>query len=114
MKAILAAKSRKGMYHHPLRRPPGCTGHAEMLSPTSALMGLGYTKVVLSRTDDSRGHPGTPVSACGTGSGDWRTHCSHQDGDRIAVDLFTKKIDILVDAAILQQRKKMLNTRKRN
>ena len=82
----------------------------EMLSPTSALMGLGYTSVVL--ITDGRfsgeargpciGHV-APEAAIG---GPIALVC---DNDLIEIDLFRKKIDISVDAKTLEQRKKTGN-----
>jgi dihydroxy-acid dehydratase len=78
----------------------------EMLSATSALMGVGYKQVVL--ITDGRFSGGTrgpcighvaPEAAVGGPIAFVR------DGDSIAVDLFTKKIDLLVDAKTLADRK---------
>jgi dihydroxy-acid dehydratase len=79
----------------------------EMLSPTSALMGFGYTSVVL--ITDGRFSGGTRGPCIG--------HVSPEaaiggpialvlENDRIEIDLFKKKIDIIVDEKILSQRKK--------
>ena len=110
MKAIIARKIQEGdVIIIRYEGPRGAPGMPEMLSPTSALMGLGYTKVVL--ITDGRFSGGTrgpcighvaPEAAIGG------PIALINDGDPIAVDLFTKKIDILVDAAILQQRKNVL------
>jgi dihydroxy-acid dehydratase len=79
----------------------------EMLSPTSALMGLGYSRVVL--VTDGRFSGGTrgpcighvaPEAAAGGPVGLVR------DGDLIAVDLFERRIDLLVEPAELADRKK--------
>jgi dihydroxy-acid dehydratase len=89
--------------------PRGAPGMPEMLSPTSALMGLGYTQVVL--ITDGRFSGGTRGPCIGhvapeaaVGGPIALVH----EGDRIAIDLFAKKIDILVDAPTLEQRKKVL------
>jgi dihydroxy-acid dehydratase len=87
--------------------PRGAPGMPEMLSATSAMMGMGYKDVVL--ITDGRFSGGTrgpcighvaPEAAAGGPIAFVR------DGDRIAVDLFAKKIDLLVDAATLESRKK--------
>ncbi len=79
----------------------------EMLSPTSALMGLGYEKVVL--VTDGRFSGGTrgpcighiaPEAAIGG------PIALVQDGDTISVDLFARTLDLDVDAAMLAKRKK--------
>jgi len=86
--------------------PRGAPGMPEMLSATSALMGVGYKKVVL--ITDGRFSGGTRGPCIG--------HVAPEavvggpiafvrDGDSIAVDLFTRKIDLLVDAKTLADRK---------
>jgi dihydroxy-acid dehydratase len=78
----------------------------EMLSPTSALMGLGYTRVVL--VTDGRFSGGTrgpcighvaPEAAVGGPIG------LVQDGDTIRVDLHERRLDLLVDEAELDRRR---------
>jgi dihydroxy-acid dehydratase len=79
----------------------------EMLSPTSALMGFGYTRVVL--ITDGRFSGGTRGPCIG--------HVSPEaaiggpialvlDNDQIGIDLFEKKIELLVDKKTLAYRKK--------
>ncbi|MFA5221819.1 MAG: dihydroxy-acid dehydratase [Methanoregula sp.] len=108
MKAILAREIREGdIVIIRYEGPRGAPGMPEMLSPTSAMMGLGYKRVVL--ITDGRFSGGTrgpcighvaPEAAIGG------PIAFVQDGDQIEIDLFAKKIDILVDAAILDARKK--------
>ena len=108
MKAILAKKIREGdVIVIRYEGPRGGPGMPEMLSPTSALMGLGYTKVVL--VTDGRFSGGTrgpcighvaPEAAIGG------PIAFVQNGDRIEVDLYKKKIDLRVDAKEVQKRKK--------
>ena len=110
MKAILAREIREDdVIIIRYEGPRGAPGMPEMLSPTSALLGLGYTRVVL--ITDGRFSGGTrgpcighvaPEAAVG---GPIALVC---DGDRIAIDLFTRKIEILVDAATLAQRRNVL------
>ena len=78
----------------------------EMLSPTSALVGLGYHRVVL--VTDGRFSGGTrgpcighvaPEAAAGGPIG------LVLDGDLIAVDLFEKRIDLIVDEKVLAERR---------
>jgi dihydroxy-acid dehydratase len=87
--------------------PRGAPGMPEMLSPTSALMGFGYNRVVL--VTDGRFSGGTrgpcighvaPEAAAGGPIG------LIEEQDRIEIDLFAKKIDLKVDGKILEQRKK--------
>ncbi len=86
--------------------PRGGPGMPEMLSPTSALVGLGYTRVVL--VTDGRFSGGTrgpcighiaPEAAIGGPIGLVR------DGDRIRVDLHERRLDLLVDDAELARRR---------
>jgi dihydroxy-acid dehydratase len=110
MKAILAREIREGdVIIIRYEGPRGAPGMPEMLSPTSALMGLGYTKVVL--ITDGRFSGGTRGPCIGhvapeaaVGGPIALVH----EGDQIAIDLFAKTIEILVEAPILEQRKKVL------
>jgi dihydroxy-acid dehydratase len=79
----------------------------EMLSPTSALMGFGYTRVVL--ITDGRFSGGTRGPCIGHVSPEAAIGgpiALVKENDRIDIDLFEKKIDLLVDEKILSQRKK--------
>ena len=86
--------------------PRGGPGMPEMLAPTSALMGLGYTRVAL--ITDGRFSGGTrgpcighvsPEAAVGGPIGLVR------DGDRVRIDLFDRRIDLLVDEQELARRR---------
>jgi dihydroxy-acid dehydratase len=108
MKAILAEKIREGdVVIIRYEGPRGGPGMAEMLSPTSALMGFGYKRVVL--ITDGRFSGGTrgpcighvaPEAAIGGPIAFVR------DGDLIEVDLYSRKIDLLVPKKELDVRKK--------
>jgi dihydroxy-acid dehydratase len=108
MKAILGRKIREGdVVIIRYEGPRGGPGMAEMLSPTSALMGLGYTKVVL--ITDGRFSGGTrgpcighvaPEAAIGG------PIAFVQEGDMIEVDLFKREIDLLVPKKEMESRKK--------
>ena len=108
MKAILAKKIREeDVVIIRYEGPRGGPGMAEMLSPTSALMGFGYKKVVL--ITDGRFSGGTrgpcighvaPEAAIGG------PIAFVEDGDLIKVDLFTKKIDLLIPKKEIDIRKK--------
>ncbi|MBP2133484.1 dihydroxy-acid dehydratase [Methanomicrobium sp. W14] len=87
--------------------PKGGPGMPEMLSPTSALMGLGYTRVAL--VTDGRFSGGTrgpcighvaPEAAVGGPIG------LVEEGDIISVDLYEKKLDLLVDESELSRRRR--------
>jgi dihydroxy-acid dehydratase len=108
MKAILAKKIREGdVIVIRYEGPRGGPGMPEMLSPTSALMGLGYTKVVL--VTDGRFSGGTRGPCIGHVAPEAAVGgpiAFVQNGDLIEVDLFSKKIDLCVDAKEIQKRKK--------
>ena len=108
MKAILSREIKEGdVIIIRYEGPRGVPGMPEMLSPTSALMGFGYTNVAL--ITDGRFSGGTRGPCIG--------HVAPEaavggpialviEKDQIAIDLFRKKIDILIDAKTLEQRKK--------
>lgn len=108
MKAILARQIHEGdVIVIRNEGPRGAPGMPEMLSPTSALMGFGYTKVVL--ITDGRFSGGTrgpcighvaPEAAVGGPIG------LVKEGDAITIDLFTRKIDLDVSTKTLEQRRK--------
>jgi len=107
MKAILGREINEGdVVVIRYEGPKGGPGMPEMLSPTSALVGLGYHRVVL--VTDGRFSGGTrgpcighvaPEAAAGGPIG------LVQDGDLIAVDLFEKRIDLIVDEKVLAERR---------
>ncbi|MDD2787454.1 dihydroxy-acid dehydratase [Methanoculleus sp.] len=85
--------------------PRGGPGMPEMLSPTSALMGLGYARVAL--VTDGRFSGGTrgpcighvaPEAAVGGPVG------LVEDGDEIVIDLYAKTLDLIVERATLEER----------
>ena len=108
MKSILAREINEGdVIIIRYEGPRGAPGMPEMLSPTSALMGFGYTRVVL--VTDGRFSGGTrgpcighvaPEAAIGG------PIALVEENDRIKIDLFAKKIDLIVDEKTLIQRKK--------
>lgn len=86
--------------------PKGGPGMPEMLSPTSALVGLGYSRVAL--VTDGRFSGGTkgpcighvaPEAAAGGPIAFIR------EGDMISINLYEKKIDLLVDPGEMEKRK---------
>jgi dihydroxy-acid dehydratase len=108
MKAILGKAIKEGdVVIIRYEGPRGAPGMPEMLSPTSALMGLGYKKVVL--ITDGRFSGGTrgpcighvaPEAAIGG------PLAFVQDKDSIEIDLHTKTINLDVPKKVLDQRKK--------
>ena len=108
MKAILGKKIREGdVIILRYEGPRGAPGMPEMLSPTSALMGLGYKKVVM--ITDGRFSGGTrgpcighvaPEAAIGG------PIAFVQEKDMIEIDLHAKTINIDVSKKEFEQRKK--------
>ncbi|KUK99631.1 MAG: Dihydroxy-acid dehydratase, partial [Methanoculleus marisnigri] len=87
--------------------PRGGPGMPEMLSPTSAMMGLGYARVAL--VTDGRFSGGTrgpcighiaPEAAVGG------PIALVEDGDEIVIDLYEKRLDLAVDAETLEERRR--------
>ena len=115
MKAILAREIKEGdVIIIRYEGPRGAPGMPEMLSPTSALMGLGYTKVVL--ITDGRFSGGTRGPCIGHVAPEAAVGgpiALVMEGDQIAIDLFEKTIDILVDTPTLEQRERNLKPRKK-
>jgi dihydroxy-acid dehydratase len=115
MTAILARKIREGdVVIIRYEGPRGGPGMAEMLSPTSALMGLGYKKVVL--ITDGRFSGGTrgpcighvaPEAAIGG------PIAFVKEGDQIEVDLVSRKIDHHISKKEMETRKKTWKPHKR-
>ena len=95
--------------------PKGGPGMPEMLSPTSALMGLGYTHVAL--VTDGRFSGGTRGPCIGhvapeakAGGPIGLVH----EGDIIRIDLHEQKLDLLVDETELAERRKVWVPRERD
>ena len=107
MEAILARHIREGdVVVIRYEGPRGGPGMPEMLSPTSALMGLGYSKVAL--VTDGRFSGGTrgpcighvtPEAAAGGPIG--LVH----DGDAIAIDLRERTLELLLPKGELERRR---------
>ena len=107
MAAILSGQIREGdVVVLRYEGPRGGPGMPEMLSPTSALMGLGYTRVVL--VTDGRFSGGTRGPCIGHVAPEAAVGgpiALVQDGDTIRVDLYERRIDLLVDEEELEQRR---------
>ena len=107
MEAILARHVREGdVVVIRYEGPRGGPGMPEMLSPTSALMGLGYSRVAL--VTDGRFSGGTrgpcighvtPEAAVGGPIG--LVH----DGDSIEIDIRERRIDLMLTKAELKRRR---------
>ena len=109
MKAILAREIREGdVLVIRYEGPRGGPGMPEMLSPTSALMGLGYERVVL--VTDGRFSGGTRGPCIGHVAPEAEAGgpiAFVRDGDEIAVDLSAKRLDLLVDSVEVERRRSM-------
>jgi dihydroxy-acid dehydratase len=108
MKAILSRKIKEGdIVVIRYEGPRGAPGMPEMLSPTSALMGVGYKKVVL--ITDGRFSGGTRGPCIGHVAPEAAVGgpiAFIHDKDRISVDLHAKTIELEVPAKELAQRRK--------
>ena len=79
----------------------------EMLAPTSALMGLGYDRVAL--VTDGRFSGGTRGPCIGHVAPEAAVGgpiALLEDGDEVAIDLYTKSLDLLVDPETLEERRR--------
>ena len=115
MKAILAREIKEGdVIIIRYEGPKGGPGMPEMLSPTSALMGLGYERVVL--ITDGRFSGGTRGPCIGHVAPEAEVGgpiALVRDGDEIAIDLPAKRIDLNVDEAELDRRRSMWRPKER-
>ncbi len=107
MKAILAREIHEGdVVVIRNEGPRGAPGMPEMLSPTSAMMGFGYKKVVL--ITDGRFSGGTRGPCIGHVAPEAVVGgpiAFVQENDRIEIDLYAKSIDLVVDPKTLKSRK---------
>ena len=109
MKAILEGRIKKGdVVVIRYEGPSGGPGMREMLSPTSAIVGMGLHKSVALITDGrfSGGTRGpcighiSPEAACGG------LIAYLKDGDRISIDIPQRKIEVELDKEEIERRKK--------
>lgn len=108
MEAILGGRIQKGdVIVIRYEGPRGGPGMREMLSPTSSVAGMGLDACVALITDGrfsgatrgaSIGHV-SPEAAAGGPIG------LVEEGDRIRIDIPAKKLDVLVDEEVLEQRR---------
>ncbi len=108
MEAILARHIREGdVVVIRYEGPRGAPGMPEMLSPTSALMGLGYSRVAL--VTDGRFSGGTRGPCIGHVAPEAATGgpiALIRDGDEIVIDLNDRRIDLLLGRPELERRRK--------
>jgi len=107
MKAIVGRKINEGdVLVIRYEGPAGGPGMPEMLSPTSALMGLGYTRVAL--VTDGRFSGGTRGPCIGHVVPEALAGgpiALVREGDMISINLHERTIDLDVDGAELEKRK---------
>ncbi len=90
--------------------PKGGPGMREMLSPTSAIVGMGLDKSVALLTDGrfSGGTQGAAIGHISPEAAEGGTIALVKEGDIIAIDIPAKKLTLKVDDAELEKRRKSL------
>jgi dihydroxy-acid dehydratase len=111
MAAILARKIKKGsVVVIRYEGPSGGPGMREMLSPTSALVGMGLHKHVALITDGrfSGGTRGPCIGHISPEAHSGGAIAYIKNGDLIDIDIVKRRIELLVDKNILAKRKKKM------
>jgi dihydroxy-acid dehydratase len=87
--------------------PKGGPGMREMLAPTAALMGLGLGDSVALITDGrfSGGTRGPCIGHISPEAAEGGPIALVEDGDRIVLDIPARKLELLVDDAVLAERR---------
>jgi dihydroxy-acid dehydratase len=87
--------------------PKGGPGMREMLAPTAAIMGMGLGDSVALITDGrfSGGTRGPCIGHVSPEAADGGPIALVEDGDRILLDIPNRKLDLLVDEAVMAERK---------
>jgi len=90
--------------------PRGGPGMREMLSPTSAIVGLGLISEVALITDGrfSGGSTGAVFGHVSPEAADGGPIALVKNGDIIEIDIPKRTIDLLVDENVLEERRKQL------
>lgn len=88
--------------------PKGGPGMQEMLAPTASIMGMGLGKDVALITDGrfSGGTQGAAIGHISPEAAVGGPIALIQEGDEVLIDIPHKKIELLVDKAILEERRK--------
>ena len=112
MTAILKGKVKPG--HIVVVRyegPRGGPGMREMLSPTSAIVGMGLDKDVALLTDGrfSGGSRGAAIGHVSPEAAEGGLIAFVKNGDRISINIPKKKLTLLVNGAEIQRRRKNWN-----
>ncbi|WP_066889966.1 dihydroxy-acid dehydratase [Clostridium nigeriense] len=90
--------------------PKGGPGMREMLSPTSAIAGMGLDKYVALITDGrfSGATKGAAIGHISPEAAEGGTIALVEEGDIISIDIPNKKLELLVDKDVLEERRKNL------
>jgi dihydroxy-acid dehydratase len=96
--------------------PKGGPGMQEMLYPTSFLKGKGLGKACALLTDGrfSGGTSGLSIGHVSPEAAEGGTIALVEEGDRIRIDIPNRRIDVVVDEATLEQRKRAMLARGAN
>ncbi len=109
--AILGGKISKGdVVIIRYEGPRGGPGMREMLTPTSAIVGMGLGSDVALITDGrfSGGSRGAAIGHVSPEAADGGPIALVEEGDRILIDIPARKLELLVDEATLAERRKAL------
>ncbi|HLA47814.1 MAG TPA: dihydroxy-acid dehydratase, partial [Nitrospinota bacterium] len=109
MKAIMEKKIKSGdVVVIRYEGPKGGPGMREMLSPTSAITGMGLQESVALITDGrfSGGTQGPCIGHISPEAMEGGPIALIEEGDKIAIDIHERKIELLVDEKTLSDRKK--------
>lgn len=109
MKAIMGKKIKSGdVVVIRYEGPKGGPGMREMLSPTSAITGMGLQESVALITDGrfSGGTQGPCIGHISPEAMEGGPIALIEEGDKIAIDIHERKIELLVDEKKLSDRKK--------
>ena len=109
MKAIMGKKIKSGdVVVIRYEGPKGGPGMREMLSPTSAITGMGLQESVALITDGrfSGGTQGPCIGHISPEAMEGGPIALIEEGDKIAIDIHGRKIELLVDEKTLSDRKK--------
>ena len=90
--------------------PKGGPGMREMLSPTSAIAGMGLDKAVALITDGrfSGATRGASIGHVSPEAASGGPIALVEEGDIISIDIPAGRLDLMVDAAVLEERRKKL------
>jgi len=116
MDEILAGKIKKGdVVVIRYEGPKGGPGMREMLSPTSAIMGMGLAKSVALITDGrfSGGTRGPCVGHISPEAAEGGSIALLKDGDEILIDIGKRKLEVKLSRQELSERKKKLKIKKK-